>query len=125
MADQTTRTRAKLDFGDFDDFKPSPKPSPKPKPSVKIEREIAAAEGFTSRQPARPPKPKPAKPAKPAQNIDGRTLRATGRTVQLNIAVKAETKNQFWSLAQAADHTRGEELLLDMMAHWQASGPRK
>ena len=111
--DPNIRKRAALDFGDFDDFKPASKP----KPAKKIETEIAEAEGFTSRQ----PKKKSVASPKPVQSVDGRSLRATGRNVQLNIAVKAETKNAFWEAAQGAGISRGEEFLLQMLEHWNAS----
>lgn len=104
MTNENTRKRAKLDFSDFDDFEPKPKPKAPPK----VQQEVAEAAGFTSRQ----------QTAKPQDKVDGRTLRATGRTVQMNMAVKAETKNEFWRLLQEAGHTRGEEFLLDLMENW-------
>lgn len=106
MTEENTRKRAKLDFSDFDDFGPKPKPMAPPK----VQQEIAEAAGFTSRQQQQ---------VKPQDKVDGRTLRATGRTVQMNMAVKAETKNEFWRLLQESGHTRSEELLQDMMEHWK------
>ena len=53
--------------------------------------------------PARPvvlPRIKPEMEATSVQT-DGRSLRATGRTVQLNIKISARTKTRFLALAQA------------------------
>lgn len=92
------RKRAGLDFGDLDDFKPK-----EPKPAVKeVAKKIAQEEGFTSRQPAKP-------------KIDGRSLRATGRNAQLNMAVKQETKDRFWQMAQEEGFSTGEDFLIDLM----------
>ena len=98
-----TRKRASLDFGEFGDFAPAPKPTE----PHRVEATAAEAEGFTSRQ-TQKPKPK----------VDGRSLRATGRKEQLNIAVKPETKSSFWEAAKAAGFTNGEEFLLAMMQAW-------
>lgn len=106
MNTPTSRPRATLDFTDFGNTKPKPKPKSDPV----VKHEIAVAAGFTSRQNTTP-KPK----------IDGRSLRATGRKEQLNIAVKPETKDEFWQAAQAAGFTRGEEFLLAMMEQWKKS----
>lgn len=96
------RERAGLNFGNLDDFKPQ-----KPKPIAKdVAQKIAAEEGFTSRQ-----KPKP--------KIDGRSLRATGRNAQLNMAVKQETKDAFWALAQKMGFTAGEDLLVELMGAYK------
>ena len=46
----------------------------------------------------------PAPSAKPVRSVapqDGRSLRATGRTVQLNLKVSARTKKRFLHLAKA------------------------
>ena len=98
------RKRATLDLGEFGDFAPKPKSKTK----QPVETVAAEAEGFTSRQAAKP-KPK----------IDGRSLRATGRKEQLNIAVKPETKTEFWEKAQAAGFRSGEEFLLAMLDIWK------
>lgn len=107
MTEENTRKRAKLDFSDFDDLEAKPKPKAPPK----VQQEVAEAAGFTSRQ----------RLTEPSQKVDGRTLRATGRTVQMNIAVKAETKNEFWVLLQDSGYARSEELLLDMMENWKTA----
>ncbi|TRD15464.1 stability/partitioning determinant [Palleronia caenipelagi] len=102
------RERAGLNLGNLDDFKPQ-----KPKPIEKQPAEqVAREEGFTSRQPK----------AFPEAKIDGRSLRATGRKAQLNMAVKPATKDRFWSMAQAHGFTAGEEFLLAMMEAFEHKG---
>lgn len=99
------RERAKPNFGDLGDFSPShPKPKQKqPKKEIEVKaRTVATEEGFTSRA----TKPK----------VDGRTLRATGRTTQLNMAVKPETRDIFWQSAKDKGFTNGEEFLLHLLS---------
>lgn len=105
-SDQPTRNRATLDFSDFE----NDKSVEKPKALQKVSKKVAEESGFTSRQ-----------ISKVEPKIDGRTLRATGRKEQLNIAVKPETKQEFWKVAQRAGFTRGEEFLLAMMEKWEDS----
>ena len=105
-SDQPTRSRATLDFSDF----ANDRPAEKPKPPKKVSKKVAEEAGFTSRQ-----------SSKAEPKVDGRTLRATGRKEQLNIAVKPETKQEFWKVAQRAGFTRGEEFLLAMMEKWEGS----
>ena len=99
------RSRSSLDFGDFDDFKENPKSKPQPAKHQKI----AESEGFTSRQ----------SKTQKTKIVDGRSLRSTGRTSQLNIAVKTETKNSFWQLAQDGGYSRGEEFLKELLELWE------
>lgn len=108
MPNKNDRKRARLDFSDFDDFDAPPKP----KLPTDVQKRIAETSGFTSRQNSETPQV--------AVPVDGRSLRATGRNVQMNIAVKAETKKEFWRLLEASGHTRAEELLLELMEHWNA-----
>jgi hypothetical protein len=106
MTNEIIRKRARLDFSDFDGFEAKPKP----KPPTDVQKQIAESSGFTSRQ-----------NGEASQiPVDGRSLRATGRNVQMNIAVKAETKKEFWRLLQESGHTRAEELLVDLMEHWKS-----
>lgn len=100
--EKSPRRRASIDLGEFSDFQPAAGSQP----AQDLSRAVAEEEGFTSRQTTKKPK------------IDGRSLRATGRKEQLNIAVKPDTKSDFWSLAQEAGFTRGEEFLLAMMKVW-------
>lgn len=103
--DTENRSRSSLNFGDFDDFISKEKLPTSPEKH----RKIAEEEGFTSRQ------------AKITETpiVDGRSLRSTGRSSQLNIAVKSETKNSFWQLAQNGGYSRGEEFLIEMMKSWE------
>ncbi len=86
---------------DFSDFKPRSQP---PSPSTEPVERPALETGFTTRHaPPAPPK------------VDGRSLRSSNRTTQLNIAVSPETKERFWSLAQAAGVQTGEDFLKRLM----------
>ncbi len=101
------RKRGGLDIGyeavgpDYTDFKPRTLPHATP---VEPAGRSAQEAGFTTRH---------ATPAPP--RIDGRSLRSTNRTAQLNIAVSPETKERFWSLAQAAGVQTGEDFLKRLM----------
>lgn len=67
-------------------------------------RRIAEANGFTART-TQAPSPK----------VDGRSLRSRGRTGQLNISVKPETKDAFWRFASAHGYEAGEDALLALL----------
>jgi hypothetical protein len=91
--------RASLSFGDDE---PKPKPKPKPKSSNDLKRQLTATakeQGFDTLH----------------DFVDGRTLRTTGRNMQMNIAVRPPTKDRFWNLAKARDIKSGEEMLLLLM----------
>ncbi len=86
---------------DFTEFKPRSQP---PQSSPEPAGHTAQETGFTTRH--APP---------PSTKIDGRSLRTTKRKSQLNIAVAEETKERFWTLAQAAGVQTGEEFLIRLM----------
>lgn len=86
---------------DFSGFKPR---AQSPKRSTEPSQRSAEETGFTTRH-APPPAPK----------IDGRSLRASNRTAQLNIAVSPQTKDRFWRLAQTAGAQTGEDFLNRLM----------
>ncbi|MBB5704077.1 hypothetical protein FHS76_003992 [Ochrobactrum daejeonense] len=68
-------------------------------------RRIAEASGFSARtQNTALPK------------VDARSLRSRGRTAQLNINVKPETKDAFWRFASANGYGAGEEALQALLA---------
>ncbi len=121
MADNPTpRPRAKLNLGNIEDFKKTSKTKASDKKvntqaARALTKAIAEEQGFTSREPQKTGRPK-----KTASKIDGRSLRATGRNVQFNIAVKPETKDDFWLLAQKHGFTKGEEFLLALMETFDA-----
>lgn len=100
------REPAKLDFGGIQSFGPTKEKTKRKASDVSSEKQIAAAvaaeEGFTPRTGTTP-------------RIDGRTLRKTGRTAQLNISVKPETKDRFWETAQSNGYSNGEEFLLFLL----------
>lgn len=111
------RKPAGLDLGDLEaDFPTKPRPQVSTVgTSDSSEKAIAAAaaaeEGFTSRTGTGP-------------KIDGRTLRRTGRTSQLNISVKPETKDAFWRMAEMHGHPNGEEFLLFLLSRLELESGR-
>ncbi len=86
---------------DYTDFKPRSQP---PQSSTEPAGRTAQETGFTTRH-----------APSPSARVDGRSLRATKRKSQLNIAVAEETKEQFWTLAQAAGMQTGEDFLIRLM----------
>lgn len=90
----------------LDDFKPRQKPKKSPKAQNLEKTETAARavqSGYRSRE--------------PGKKIDGRTLRRTGRTEQLNIRVEPAIKDRFLILSKKSQfHASGEflEMLLDL-----------
>ncbi len=93
---------------DFSDFKPRIQP---PASSMEPAERTAEETGFTTRHAA----PSPAK-------IDGRSLRSSNRTTQLNIAVSPGTRERFWRLAQAAGLQTGEDFLNRLMDGFSGRG---
>lgn len=89
-------------FGSLDDFAPA---APKPKlgpAELKAIDQVAAENGFLSRQPAK------ADAAAPAARTQRR--HTTGRNKQLNIKATAETVKQFYRLADEQGVPLGEVL---------------
>ncbi|MCW9035386.1 MAG: hypothetical protein OQJ97_14280 [Rhodospirillales bacterium] len=112
----TGRKGSGLDLGDdptdsdglkLDDFKPKEQP---PSRADKPNLQSAEEAGFTTRH--APPKPAP---APVSSRVDGRSLRTTNRTTQLNIACCEETRERFWTLAHAAGVQAGEDFLIRLM----------
>ncbi|WP_371864770.1 hypothetical protein, partial [Iodidimonas gelatinilytica] len=68
------------------------------------------------------PPPRQHPPAAPLARIDGRRLRATNRTTQLNIAVHPDTKDRFWTLAHAAGAQTGEDFLKRLLDGFMRTG---
>lgn len=83
------------------DFKPRPQPHTTSSEPAGV---TATEAGFTTRH-----------APQNATKIDGRSLRSTNRTAQLNIAVHNETRDRFWTLAQATGVQTGEDFLLRLM----------
>ena len=83
---------------DLSSFKPRKRTSPS-----------GAMETF--RRLAEEPHPGPGK-------VDGRKLRATGRTQQLNIRVTADTRERYFAIAQAANLSVAE-LLEALLDNWE------
>ena len=110
---------------DFSAFKPRAQAHPD---SVEPAQLSADVSGFTTRHAAPPPPtpqpaPQPAPPpAAPQARIDGRKLRATNRTTQLNIAVHPDTKDRFWTLAHAAGAQTGEDFLKRLLDGFMRTG---
>jgi hypothetical protein len=90
-------------FGDLGDFAPSPAKT-KPAPKAVIEQ-VAADNGFPSRQPAKPAE------APAAQSAPRQQRRyTTGRNQQINIKAKAETIDRLYRIADAQGVPLGEVL---------------
>jgi hypothetical protein len=88
---------------DFDVSKFAPKQSkPKPETSAEAVRAVAEGSDFRSREPA------PALKKAPAEKE--RRRYTTGRNVQLNIKVRSETLDAFYSIADAEKWVLGETL---------------
>ncbi|MFQ5535187.1 MAG: hypothetical protein ACE5EM_10260 [Sphingomonadales bacterium] len=85
---------------DFSGFKPR---SQSPKSPTELSERSAEEAGFTTRH------------VPPPSKIDGRSLRSSNRTAQLNIAVSPQTKDRFWRLAQTAGVQTGEDFLNRLM----------
>ena len=102
MSDIEPRRQAAGLGGLIDDVTTQPK---KKKPAAatvsQIAKDAAKETGFSQR--ATGPK------------VDGRTLRATGRSAQLNMSVKPETRERFWQFAHAHGFTAGEDALLHLL----------
>ncbi len=87
---------------DFDVSKFAPKQSkPKTETSAEAVRAVAEGSDFRSREPA---------PAKKATVEKERRRYTTGRNVQLNIKVRSETLDAFYSIADAEKWVLGETL---------------
>lgn len=87
----------------------------KPGVSQKEAQRLAAESGFTQREIAF------------IKSFDGRCLRTTDRTAQLNISVRPETKNRFWKFAHENGFRAGEDALnalLDLQGKHCPSGGR-
>lgn len=92
------RKSAKIDFGEFSEISTNDR--------FKIDKSTtkagiidAAEAGFTGRS--------------DKIKIDGRTLRKSGRSAQLNIKLKPETKNRFLRLSQ--NYTNTEEFVCHLL----------
>src|SRR5437773_2322754 len=88
---------------DFDVSKFAPKQSkPKTETSAEAVRAVAESSDFRSREPA--PAPKKATAEKERRRY------TTGRNIQLNIKVRSETLDAFYSIADAEKWVLGETL---------------
>jgi hypothetical protein len=97
-----------FDLGDLSDFAPSA--SRKPTATAAAVREVAEANNFTSRQPAKPKTPKA-----PAMQ----RRRRTGRNVQFNIKTTAPAIERFTGFADKGGLVFGE-LFERMMDAYEA-----
>lgn len=108
------------DLGDLSDFSPAPA---KPKTSKPLEKEVidevAAANGFPSRQPV---KAEPSPVAASIHSVSANEIMVaalaprqqrrytTGRNQQINVKAKAETIEKFYRIADAQGVPLGEVL---------------
>ncbi len=74
-------------------------------------REIADEVGFTARH----GRAERVVEEQPQATFDARSLRKTGRSSQLNIAIKPGTKDRFWRFAMEQGFVAGEDALLALL----------
>ena len=128
-------------FGDLGDFAAAPAKAKTE--HLDVAEEVAAANGFTSRQPAKPvipaeppvtaapveppaattaaPAPAPVKPAKTAKPAKEKVVfpsrrRTTGRSEQVNIKTTLEAKTRLMEISVERDMPLGEVLELALVA---------
>jgi hypothetical protein len=90
------------DLNDLSDFAPAPAKEKKPKPIEKaVIDQVAEANDFPSRQPAKPE-------AKPAPRPQRRYT--TGRNQQINVKATSETIEKFYRIADELNAPLGEVL---------------
>jgi len=116
-------------FGDLGDFSAAPAKSKTG--HLDVAEEVAAANGFTSRQPAKPVAPAappataapvepatttPATPNKPPKEALPSRRRTTGRSEQVNIKTTFAAKKQLMEISVKRDMPLGEVLELALEA---------
>ena len=84
-------------FGDLDDFAPTPAVQ-KPKPEKAVIDQVAADNGFPSRQPKAAPQSRPQR------------RYVTGRNQQINVKATSETIDEFYRIADDLNLPLGEVL---------------
>ena len=92
-------------FGDLDDFAPTAKAKPTKAVQQEAIDQVAAENGFPSRQPVKHPAP----PAEPAPAKTQRRHR-TGRNQQINLKATAETIDHLYRVADRLGVPLGEVL---------------
>lgn len=104
-------------FGDLGEFAPKTAPKPKPVEPELIEQ-LAEANNFPSRQPARTKgEAKLAPAAAPAQPARIQRRYTTGRNRQINLKVTTETAERFYQAAEAHGKSQAElfELAVELL----------
>lgn len=99
-------------FGDLGDFTPAPA---KPKTDRAVIDQVAEANGFPSRQPAKQPEIAEQEPATPRQQ----RRRRTGRNAQINIKATPEAIDHLYRLADDENKPLGEIFELALQAYEQ------
>lgn len=96
----------KLNFTADDITPQNTRSKQQPNDVQKAVKKVVAAEGFTSRDSFSP-------------KVDGRSLRKTNRSYQLNIGVSATTKDQFWEMASEYGAVSGGDFLQTLLDHFR------
>lgn len=113
-----TKERASLQFGNFSNI--APRKSSNVVEPIEIEkRATEAGFGMRTSQANKPlvsvqeqePVLKSPAPTGKVMVVDGRKIRKSKKTTQLNIAVDPELKNSFWALAEELDMDSGGDIL--------------
>lgn len=102
-------------FGDLGDFAPTPA---KPKMEhLDVVNEVAAANGFTSRQPVKPAVSSRSVPNTPEKEKLPSRRRSTGRSEQVNIKTTFAAKKRLMEISVERDMPLGEilELAIDAL----------
>ena len=100
-----SKPRIALDLPEVNDFEPK---AARPTESPEMARSIGQDAGFVTRHALEPARAKTVSVSLP---FDARSLRRSNRTAQLGIAVRPETKDRFWRVAQQLGLQSGEEVL--------------
>lgn len=103
------KIRTSIDLPDLSAFEPKAK-----KENIDIAKieKVAESEGFNTRHGTK-------KTTSLSGHFDARSLRRSDRTAKLNIAVRPETRERFWNLAQQINLTSGEEVLTTLMDQFE------
>jgi hypothetical protein len=108
-----SKSRIALDLPEVSDFEPK---AVRPTESQEMARSIGLDAGFTARHAPDPPTVK----VDTLPAFDARSLRRSNRTAQLGIAVRPETKDRFWRVAQQLGVQSGEEVLEALLNAFEA-----
>jgi hypothetical protein len=106
-----SKHRVALDLPEVHEFEPK---SARPVETGELARSIGQDAGFLTRH-----SPQTSTSSVSNPTFDARSLRRSNRTAQLGIAVRPETKDRFWRVAQQLGVQSGEEVLEALLAAFE------